>query len=243
GVSVRRGGASRALPGYAQGHFSVQEEGAQLVALALGAREGERIADVCSGHGGKTTLLASQVGARGHVTAIDLDERKLEHIAPELDRLGIARERVDTQAIDVSVGTGGLGAAFDRVLVDAPCSGLGTIHRRPELLLRLGPKDPARLAELQLRILLRAAELVRPEGLLAYAVCSPTRVEAAEVASRFEAAMPRARRLLQPATPAFAAEHAWAAPDADGILRIGPWQVPPGAAGAPDGYQLVLFRM
>ncbi len=240
GLCVRRGGAPRALPGYKAGHFSVQEEGAQLVALALGVQPGERVADVCAGHGGKTTLFAEQVGDAGHVTAIDVDERKLERIPEELRRLQLSAARVDTQAIDVSVGTGGLPASFDRVLVDAPCSGLGTIHRRPELLLRLQKTDPARMAELQLRILLRAAKLVRPEGLLAYAVCSPTRAECAEVADRFQREVPHARRIMGAID---AAHGGWASPDADGILRIGPWLAPAAALCAPDAYQLVAFRL
>jgi 16S rRNA (cytosine967-C5)-methyltransferase len=194
-LCVRRAGSPRSLPGYAEGHFAVQEEGSQCVALALGVEAGDRVADVCSGHGGKATWFAQQVGAAGHVVALDIDERKLEHIAPDLKRLGIDSARVSTRAVDLRVGAGGLQREFDRVLVDAPCTGLGTLHRRPELLLRLRPEDPARLSELQLAILVRAAQLVKPGGLLAYAVCSPTMVEGSGVAARFEAQVPTASRV------------------------------------------------
>jgi 16S rRNA (cytosine967-C5)-methyltransferase len=239
-LCVRRVGGTRALPGYAEGAITVQEEGAQLVALALGARPGERIADVCAGHGGKTTLLIEQVGEQGHVTAIDVDERKLERIAPELSRLGLPTNGLETHAIDLSIGLGGLPASFDRVLVDAPCTGLGTLHRRPELLLRLQASDPVRMAELQLAILTRASKLVRPGGLLAYAVCSPTYAEGLGVVKRFEAATPHARRLFA------AISDIKLTPDADGVLRIGPWLAPTSSSNglcAPDGYQVVLFRM
>jgi 16S rRNA (cytosine967-C5)-methyltransferase len=235
GLVARRVGPARALPGYSSGEFSVQEEGAQLVGLGLGAQAGERIADVCAGHGGKTTLLARQVGVAGHVTAIDRDERKLDLIPAELERLQLPAASVDLRAVDLTVGVGGLGQ-FDRVLVDAPCTGLGTVHRRPELLLRLTPADPSRLGKLQLAILDRAADLVRVGGVLGYAVCSPTRAEGAAVAERFSGQKPGFVRILAPLSAQLPP------PDADGILRIGPWLTPVESASCPDVYQLVLWR-
>jgi 16S rRNA (cytosine967-C5)-methyltransferase len=236
GLALRRAGAPRSLPGYREGAFSVQEEGSQLVGLLLGAQPGERIADVCAGHGGKTTLFARQVGESGRVVAIDRDERKLEQIVPELARLGLPRERVSSLALDLTVGLGGLDAGFDRVLVDAPCTGLGTVHRRPELLVRLREGDPERLARLQRSILGRAAGLVRPGGLLAYAVCSPSAAEGTGVAQAFEAERPEFSRLRDAQAPSLPG------PDADGITRIGPWLVQPGAIACPDAYQIVLWR-
>jgi 16S rRNA (cytosine967-C5)-methyltransferase len=234
GIWVRRVGSPRTLPGYAEGAFSVQEEGAQLIALALGAQSGERVADVCAGHGGKTTLLARAVAPNGTVDALDKDERKLRAIAPELERTGVATASLEIHAMDLSVGTGGLSDTFDRVLVDAPCSGLGTAHRRPELLLRLSPGDPARLGLLQRGILARAAGLVRPGGLLGYAVCSPTRAEGYEVAQAFAATHPQFALVRTAAHPALPP------PDADGVLHIGPWLTP--SQAGPDAYQLVFWR-
>jgi 16S rRNA (cytosine967-C5)-methyltransferase len=144
---------------------------------------------------------------------------------------------VQTRALDLTVGVGGLPPRFDRVLVDAPCTGLGTLRRRPELLLRLGPGDPARLAHVQLAILERAVRLVRPGGVLLYAVCSPTLEEGPDVAARFEAATPGlAREWDERALPIAVV------PDADGVVRLGPWL---GAADAdsPDVYQLVRWRV
>jgi 16S rRNA (cytosine967-C5)-methyltransferase len=236
GVTVRRSGSPRSLPGFREGHFSVQEEGAQLIALALGAAPGERVADVCAGHGGKTTLLARGVGAKGAVCAIDKDERKLEAIPKELARIGLAEVPLEWHPIDLSIGTGGLDAQFDRVLVDAPCTGLGTLLRRPELLLRLTPDDPGRMSLLQRAILASAAKLVRPGGVLAYAVCSPTREEGRDVAEAFSAAHPNFRCQLEPLS------NVMPAPDADGVLQIGPWLLEGEENSALDAYQLVVWR-
>ena len=234
-LHVSRGGDPRSLPGYAQGAFCVQEEGAQCLAWALAARQGERIADLCAGHGGKTLWLAEAVGETGYVDAVDVDETKLDRLLPEMRRLGLAHDRVGRHAIDLSVGVGALRDDYDRVLVDAPCTGLGTVHRRPELLLRIGPQDPSRMAELQVRVLSQAARLVRNGGLLGLSVCSPLREEGAEVAERFEADKPEFFR-VKPELPKGAPE-----PDPDGILRIGPWSVT-APSPRPDAYQLVMWR-
>lgn len=233
-VLVRGGGDPRLLPGHEEGAFTVQEEGAQAVALAVGARPGERIADACAGHGGKTTLFARAVGANGHVTALDLYAEKLERIGPELARLHLPGSRLDTVTVDLSVGTASLDGRFDRVLVDAPCTGLGTVHRRPEILLRVGPDDPARLAELQVQLLRNAAALVRPGGTLVYAVCSPTLEEGAGVVARITAELPslRAHREAPPL--------AGITPDPDGMLRLGPWSEPSGQG--LDVYQLFRWQ-
>jgi 16S rRNA (cytosine967-C5)-methyltransferase len=136
----------------------------------------------------------------------------------------------------LTVGVGGFGADFDRVLVDAPCTGLGTLRRRPELLLRVQPHDPERMAALQLAILRNAARLVRPGGLLLFAVCSFTRAEGAMLAARLEAAEPSLARHWQPPP-----ELAFLSADADGVCRLGPWL---GSAerASPDAYQLASFR-
>jgi 16S rRNA (cytosine967-C5)-methyltransferase len=232
GVLTRRIGSPRNLPGYAEGAFSVQEEGAQLIALALGAQVGEHIADLCAGHGGKTTWLAQRVGPSGKLIAADKDERKLSDLKAELTRIGCADVPLELHAVDLSVGVGGISSEYDRVLVDAPCTGLGTVHRRPELLLRISPEDPARLGQLQGAILGRAAGLVRVGGLLAYAVCSPTREEGAGPVRAFSEAHPQFELLKHSLTDLLPD------PDADGVVHIGPWLAQPG----PDAYQLAMWR-
>jgi len=221
-VLVRGAGDPRKLPGYREGRFSVQDEGSQLIAAAVGAQPGERVIDACAGRGGKTMALAEAVGATGRVVAIDIAEPKLERLSDELKRLTIEDERIERHAIDLSVGLGGLPeASFDRVLIDAPCSGLGTLGRRPELSLRLTYEDPQRLATLQSAILQNAVRLLKPGGRLVYAVCSIANIEIAA-----------ARELtLTPADPALAV-----AVDPDGVLRIGPWNV----GHTMDAYQVVV---
>ncbi len=233
---VRAGGNPRRLPGYKRGYFAVQEEGAQLVGLLTGARAGECVADVCAGHGGKTALLSSMVGIKGRVTAIDIDQDKLERIYPELRRLGLESHQVDIEAIDISVGLGGLKAIYDRVLVDAPCTGIGTIHRRPDLLFRLTVNDSDRMKETQIAILERAAQLVRPRGRLIYAVCSPMPAEGALVARAIEDNYPKLRRVLSDQRSLHALY------DADGVARIGAWNSG-NSISSPDMYQIIQWEV
>lgn len=175
---VRGAGDPRALPGYEEGAFAVQEVGSQAVVARLEAQPGERVADLCCGHGTKTLALAELVGSEGSVVAVDLYEEKLDKLDAERQRLGIEAARVETRAVDLTVGLGGLEeGSFDRVLLDAPCTGLGTLARRPELALRLEPADPARLGELQRALISQARRLVKPGGRLLVATCSGTRPE------------------------------------------------------------------
>lgn len=178
---VRGEGDPRQKPGYAEGAFAVQEEGAQVVGLALGVREGEKVLDACAGRGQKATLLAERLGS-GRLIACDLYPEKLEALAEERARLLLPA--IQTHAVDWSVGQGGLPDDFDRVLVDAPCSGTGTLRRRPEILRRLQPGDPARLGALSETILRSAASRARPGGSVVLAVCSVLRQECEDVVAR-----------------------------------------------------------
>jgi 16S rRNA (cytosine967-C5)-methyltransferase len=178
-IVARGAGRLGDLPGWSEGAWTSQEEGSQIIAMALGARPGETVLDACAGRGNKTGLLARAVGPTGAVDAADLHPAKLERLVTELDRIGLAPRA--TLAVDWVAGAGGLTGPYDRVLVDAPCSGTGTIRRRPELLLRRTAADLAELAALQHAILARVAPLVRPGGRLVYAVCSVLREEAEEV--------------------------------------------------------------
>jgi 16S rRNA (cytosine967-C5)-methyltransferase len=179
---LERQGDPHALEGYAAGDFVVQEEGAQAVGLLLGARAGERVLDACAGRGQKASLLAEQVGSSGHVVATDLHPQKLEALTREFGRLGLPRP--ECRALDWTVGTAALTDDFDRVLVDAPCSGTGTLRHRPEILERLGPDDPVRLGELAAKILRAAATRAKPGGRVVFAVCSLLEEEAEAVVER-----------------------------------------------------------
>jgi len=231
-LSVRGGGDPRRWPGHAEGHFAVQDEGAQAVGELLCAAPGERIWDACAGRGGKSLQLAQRVGPGGLVVATDLYPEKLSQLSEEAVRLGLAGQ-VECLAANLEVGIGAVRGPFDRVLVDAPCTGLGTIRRRPEILLRLGPDDPARMAKLQLSILERCLPLVRSGGRLTFATCSPTYEEGAGVVEAFQGLHPQ---LAVVRDPERLSGHA---PDADGIVRFGPWSA--GEAGPPDVYQAVSW--
>lgn len=174
-------GDPRRLEAYRAGKLAVQEEGAQVLALALGAQSGERVWDACAGRGQKTALLAERCNAR-ELWASDLYPNKLEALTRELARMKLPA--VHTLPLDLTQGVGGLPADFDRVLVDAPCTGTGTLRRRPEILLRLQPGDPARLATLAEQIARTAASRVKPGGRLVFSVCSVLTEECEAVVER-----------------------------------------------------------
>jgi len=178
---IRGEGDPRQKPGFAEGAFTVQEEGAQAIGLALGVRAGDKVLDACAGRGQKSTLIAERIGA-GTLVACDLYPEKLQALAEEAARLGLPR--IETRAVDWTVGQGGLPDDFDRVLVDAPCSGTGTLRRRPEILRRLKAEDPARLAELAESILRSAVSRAKRGGTVLFAVCSVLEAECEAVVAR-----------------------------------------------------------
>lgn len=209
-VLVRGAGDVRKLPG-AGSAWIVQEEGAQTVALALGARPGERVLDACAGRGNKTWLLAQEVAPGGAVDAADVHPAKLAELAD-----GPAGKLVRaTYAVDWTAGTGDVPGGYDRVLVDAPCSGTGTLRRRPEIALHRDACDLARLADVQVAIARRAATRVRSGGRLVFAVCSVLREEAEAVVERLVAeGGAEAGVALEPAPFDGDAARALAGPDA-----------------------------
>jgi 16S rRNA (cytosine967-C5)-methyltransferase len=172
-------GDLRHLSGYTQGDFVVQEEGSQWAALALGARPGEVVYDACAGHGQKALVIAEQLAGTGRLWASDRSAGKIARLKDEFRRLGMPEP--ETRVIDLSEGTGDVPANVDRVIVDAPCSGSGTLRRRPEIMFRLVPEDPARLAALSQSLLRNAASRVRPGGRVLFVVCSVLEVETSAV--------------------------------------------------------------
>jgi 16S rRNA (cytosine967-C5)-methyltransferase len=180
-ILARGGGRSELWPGSRQG-WSVQEEGSQVVALSVGAQPGELVLDACAGRGNKSSLLSHAVGAAGGLDAADVHPNKLARLTHQLAASGRPLRR--TFAVDWSVGSGDVDASYDRALVDAPCSGIGTIRRRPDLALRRDVEDLERLAALQASIVTRVAKHVRPGGRLIYAVCSVLTEEAEAVVRR-----------------------------------------------------------
>jgi 16S rRNA (cytosine967-C5)-methyltransferase len=170
-VLVERGDP-RELPGYREGWFSIQDHASAFVARALGARPGDRVLDACAGPGGKATAIACAVQPGGSVFAADLHPRRVALVRANAGRLGVP---VEVLAQDAERPA--LRGPFDRVLVDAPCSGIGSARRRPELLWRPRKEELSQLARRQVAIASSVAALLRPGGRLVYAVCTFPRAE------------------------------------------------------------------
>ena len=169
---------------YRDGLVEVQDEGSQLIALLADARPGMRVADYCAGAAGKTLAMAATMGNRGRITACDTSAARLEGAARRLRRGGVDNAERHLLAAGDRWAKRRAGS-FDRVLVDAPCTGTGTWRRNPDARLRTRPEDLAELVAVQHDILGRAAELVRPGGRLIYATCSLLPQENEEQMERF----------------------------------------------------------
>jgi 16S rRNA (cytosine967-C5)-methyltransferase len=156
------------LPPALRDSLRIQDEGSQLVAAAAGARPGERLLDLCAAPGGKTILLTEAVGSTGLVIAADFRRSRVALLHRQLERAGIDVPLLQVDATQPLP----FREAFDRVVVDAPCSGLGTLRRDPDLKWSRQESDLAAFASAQFRILTNAADAVRPGGTLLYATCS-----------------------------------------------------------------------
>ncbi|HXG93861.1 MAG TPA: 16S rRNA (cytosine(967)-C(5))-methyltransferase RsmB [Blastocatellia bacterium] len=168
-----------------RGLVYIQDEASQLVSLLLDARSGERVLDMCAAPGSKSSHIAALTRGEAWVVACDIHPHRLATLAATCRRLGI--ESVDAVAMDATREWPMVKEAlrFDRVLIDAPCTGTGTLRRNPEIKWRLAPDDPARLAEVQLSLLTRATDAVRSGGRLVYSTCSLEREENERVITRF----------------------------------------------------------
>ncbi len=171
------------LPGFGEGLFAVQDQASQLVAHLLDPQPGESVLDVCAAPGGKATHLAQLMQDQGRLVATDLNQRKVRKIEQNAVRLGIGCLQVEVA--DALQAGYQQGRQFDRILLDAPCSGLGVIRRNPEAKWRLQPADFIRFAERQRQLLQQVAPLVRPGGQLVYATCSTSLQEDEAVVEDF----------------------------------------------------------
>ena len=187
---------------FRDGSIEVQDEGSQLLGLLLGARRGERVGDFCAGAGGKTLLLASQMRDSGQVYAMDVSEKRLAQLSPRLKRAGMSNVQPQRIESESDPRLDKLAGKLDRVLVDAPCSGLGTLRRNPDLKFRQSEAALGELTAKQSRILAAAARLVRPGGVLVYGTCSPLVEENRQIVDAFLAT--HADFQLEPAGAALA---------------------------------------
>ena len=198
-LRIEKGGDLQSLDLFRRGHLTVQDEGSQLAARALGARPGHRILDACCGMGIKAGQVAL-ASAPGRLVAVDRNPAKIRMLRREAARVGASNIMAlcaDAVALPLKAGE-----LFERIMVDAPCTGSGSLSRKPEIKARLRKSDPARLARLQGSILENAARHLAPGGILLYSVCSILPQEGKEVVRRFLDRNGRFRALRPPGLPA-----------------------------------------
>jgi 16S rRNA (cytosine967-C5)-methyltransferase len=178
---VRGAGDPATLPALAKGRATPQDQGSQAVVQCLDPQPGDRVLDVAAAPGGKATGIGERVGGDGRVLALDSQGGRLRLV-------GVAARRLRLTNVDLVVADGRrppvADGSCDRVLVDAPCTGLGVLRRRPEARWRVDPEEIAGLADLQVELLVAAARAVRPGGVLVYSVCTLTKAETSEVGER-----------------------------------------------------------
>jgi 16S rRNA (cytosine967-C5)-methyltransferase len=188
GRRIVRGTPEARAAAHAQGFVTPQDEGSMLVARLVAPVPGELVIDACAAPGGKTTHLAALMRGEGRVVACDVLPQKLDTIARQCGRLGVSA--VETRLLDAARLGETYPRAADRVLVDAPCSGLGVLRRRPEIRWRIRPDDLGPIGARQLHILTGAAGAVRRGGRLVYSVCTTEPEEGREVIDAFLASAP-----------------------------------------------------
>ncbi len=191
GLRVQGRPALQNTTAFRDGRFEVQDEGSQLLSLLLEARRGEMVVDFCAGAGGKTLALGAAMRNTGRLYAFDTSGHRLAAIKPRLARSGLSNVHTVQIAHERDERVKRLAGKVDRVLVDAPCSGLGTLRRNPDLKWRQSPQAVAEMRARQQAILEAAATLVKPGGRLVYATCSLLDIENEGIAQTFEQAQPQ----------------------------------------------------
>ncbi len=181
-------GPALATRAFREGRCLVQDEASQLIAELVAAQRGDLVLDLCASPGGKTVAMAADLGASGLIVASDVRRHRLRVLTETLDRCRITRARVVQVPVSGALPFGG--GAFHRVLIDAPCSGLGTLRRDPDIRWRVAEADLPALAATQRELLERAAGLVRPGGTLVYSTCSSEPEENQDVVAGFLAGHP-----------------------------------------------------
>jgi len=222
GLRIQGKPALQKLELFIRGDVEVQDEGSQLLAMLVAPKRGEMVVDFCAGAGGKTLALGALMRNTGRLYAFDVSGYRLEGLKPRLARSGLSNVYPAQIAHERDDRIKRLAGKIDRVLVDAPCSGLGTLRRNPDLKWRQSPKAIEEMNAKQRDILASAARLVKPGGRLVYATCSLLRIENEVIADEFGAAHPDFEPL--PAAPALAASQVERADElvAGNYLRLWP---------------------
>ena len=190
GLRVLKKPSIQNLPLFKDGSIEVQDEGSQLLAQLVGAKRGEMVADFCAGAGGKTLALGAMMRNTGRLYAFDISEKRLAKLKPRLARSGLSNVHPVVIAHERDAKIKRLAGKLDRVLVDAPCSGLGTLRRNPDVKWRQTLEGVAELNQKQASILDSAARLVKQGGRLVYATCSILDEENEGIVQQFLATHP-----------------------------------------------------
>lgn len=190
GLRIRKKPSIQNLPLFKDGTIEVQDEGSQILAQIVGAKRGEMVADFCAGAGGKTLALGAGMRNTGRLYAFDISEKRLAKLKPRLARSGLSNVHPVVIAHERDAKIKRLAGKLDRVLVDAPCSGLGTLRRNPDVKWRQTEAGIAELNEKQSAILASAARLVKAGGRLVYATCSVLPEENEQIVEAFLANQP-----------------------------------------------------
>jgi 16S rRNA (cytosine967-C5)-methyltransferase len=218
GIVLGRKGDAGQDPAFLAGEISVQDEASQLVVHWLDPQPGERILDVCAAPGTKTAAIAERLGGEGHVVALDRHARRIRLVGRSLRRLRIGGVATAERDATKSLADLAEDGPFDRVLVDAPCSGLGALRRNPDARWRVRPEDLDSLAKTQRAILESAAAVLRPGGRLVYSTCTVTPEENEEVVRGFLATRASWRVASRDEAPAGMRELV----DDEGFMRLWP---------------------
>jgi 16S rRNA (cytosine967-C5)-methyltransferase len=190
GLRVEGKPAINKLDAFARGAIEVQDEGSQLLALILDAKRGEMVVDFCAGAGGKTLAIGAAMRNTGRLYAFDTSAHRLDALKPRLARSKLSNVHPAAIAHERDERIKRLAGKIDRVIVDAPCSGLGTLRRNPDLKWRQSPEAVQEMTIKQAAILQSAARLLKPGGRLVYATCSILPPENEAIAQAFGAAHP-----------------------------------------------------
>lgn len=193
GLTLDKPQDPEALPGFAEGEVSVQDEAAQLAAELLELGPGQRVLDACCAPGGKTCHMLEREPELASVTALDVEARRMQRVQENLTRLDLTAELITADATELNTWWDGVN--FDRILLDAPCSATGVIRRHPDIKLLRRQTDIAKLAALQLRLLSSLWSSLKPGGTLLYATCSVLPQENEQLVEEFVAATDDAEHL------------------------------------------------
>ncbi len=195
GIRLKGKPALQKHPLFLEGCVEVQDEGSQLLGMLLAPRRGEMVADFCAGAGGKTLQLGAMMRSTGRLYAFDISAKRLARLKPRLARSGLSNVHPVCIESEADPRIKRLAGKIDRVLVDAPCSGLGTLRRNPDIKWRQTEQAVEELVLKQGSILASAARLLKPGGRLVYATCSILDEENAQIIEAFLATHPQFRRL------------------------------------------------